>query len=243
MHRFYHPDPDQGRLDAGESRHARTVLRTKAGDHCAVFDGKGREVHAEIISVTRHEVCFRALSSRFEPEPVTPIHLVQALTKGKSWSLVLEKATELGVTSIHPVLSDRSVSRPHINKGTEKDEKWRQEIIAACKQSGRSRLPRLAPLRSVSAFIETRQPADPGLKLIASLQPGSVPLQTAIREARDSGPVPSATIVVGPEGDFTPGEINRFLSSDYRPVSLGSQVLRAETAGIFLCSVLHYEFG
>ncbi|MEM1156684.1 MAG: RsmE family RNA methyltransferase [Verrucomicrobiota bacterium] len=239
MHRFYCPHPDSGRLDPSESHHARSVLRVKAGDRCTVFDGRGKELQAEVTEVGKHQLCFSVVSShQSKPLPFS-IHLVQALTKGRSWSLILEKSTELGVSSISPVLSDRSVTRIGA-EDTVKHEKWRQEIITACKQSGRNYLPRLSPVTRIEKLT------DPSLtqytpKFIASLQPDALPLKLALERVMESELQQDITIAVGPEGDFSPAELGQFRAMGYQPVSLGPNVLRAETAAIYLCAVLFYE--
>jgi 16S rRNA (uracil1498-N3)-methyltransferase len=245
MHRFYCPDPDGGRLDQSESRHARTVLRIREGEHCAVFNGRGREVHAEITEVGKHEVLFRTITSSQSPQPRFSIHLAQALTKNKSWSLILEKSTELGVSSILPVLSDRSVTRVSASDSS-KQEKWQQEIISACKQCGRNYLPVLQPVRPVDQLHE-HLPNPQAPKLIASLQPGALPLSEALDRMLDAegdpNPLclPEIIVAVGPEGDFSPAELGQFRANGYQPVTLGPNVLRAETAAIYLCAALFHE--
>ncbi|MEM6884668.1 MAG: RsmE family RNA methyltransferase [Verrucomicrobiota bacterium] len=239
MHRFYCPDPESGLLDAAESHHARSVLRIKVGERCAVFDGKGKEVQAKVTEVGKHQLSFNVLScQQSQPLPFS-IHLIQALTKGKSWSLILEKSTELGVSSILPVLSDRSVTRIS-PEDSGKQEKWRQEIIAACKQSGRNYLPRLSPVTTISQ-LDGCLPAPEAPKFIASLQPGALPLGQALDQALASGAHTDITIAVGPEGDFSPAELGEFHAEGYQPVTLGPNVLRAETAAIYLCAVLFHE--
>ena len=239
MHRFYCPDPDGGRLDPAESHHARSVLRVKEGDRCTIFDGKGKELQAEVTQVGKHQVTFHKLSSQNSAPLPFSIHLAQALTKGKSWSLILEKSTELGVASILPVLSDRSVTRVRPEE-TGKQTKWRQEIIAACKQSGRNHLPLLTPITTVSQLSDAL-PAPQAPKLIASLQPGALPLSFALDQAMAAEAHTEITIAVGPEGDFSPAELGQFQAEGYVPVTLGPNVLRAETAAIYLCAVLFHE--
>jgi len=239
MHRFYCPDPDSGRLDPSESHHARSVLRIKEGDRCAIFDGKGKELQADVTHVGKHQLTFRELSAQYSKPLPFSIHLAQALTKGKSWGLILEKSTELGVTSILPVLSDRSVTRVQPEE-THKQSKWKQEIIAACKQSGRNYLPHLSPITTVSRLNEAL-PVPQAPKLIASLQPGALPLSLALDQAMATETQSDITIAVGPEGDFSPAELGQFQAEGYQPVTLGPNVLRAETAAIYLCAVLFHE--
>ncbi|MEM6820469.1 MAG: RsmE family RNA methyltransferase [Verrucomicrobiota bacterium] len=240
MHRFYCPDLDGGQLNETESHHAFSVLRIRKGDICSIFDGKGQEIQAEVTQINRHMLRFQKKSSQTSPTLPFRIHLAQALCKNKAWDLILEKSTELGVHQIHPILSDRSVTRIKPTDSS-KPTKWRQELIAACKQSGRNWLPQLAPIETVESFIKSKHHIE-GLNLIASLQPDAQSLADVLDEELPELAMPkSVTVLVGPEGDFSPSEIGLFRGAGYRPVSLGPNVLRAETASLFICSVLYHE--
>ncbi|MGF1678054.1 MAG: RsmE family RNA methyltransferase [Candidatus Methylacidiphilales bacterium] len=238
MHRFYCPDLDAGRLVDSENHHAQHVLRIRQGDLISLFDGVGREATAEVSRISKYETLFSIVSSHQSPPPDYSIHLWAAITKAKSWSLVLEKATELGVTSITPLLSERSIVRAD-EEDHSKVEKWKQEIIAACKQCGRNHLPVLNPLITVNSAVQSI-PQD-HLHVLASLQPGARSLRSTLLTSFKSAKTPSVTAAVGPEGDFSPVELGVFLSAGFVPVTLGSNVLRAETAALYLCAVLSHE--
>jgi 16S rRNA (uracil1498-N3)-methyltransferase len=240
MHRFYCPALGSHALSEEESRHAAQVLRLKAGDECAAFDGRGTEAKIRLTAVSKNRVEFSVLSKAASPAPASRLVLAQAVAKGKAMDLVLQKATELGITSIAPVLSDRSVVQLDSERSESKHEKWEQTVIEACKQCGQNRVPELQPARTMAAFLESLGKS-PGLRIIASLQPGALPLSQILRDARAQGPVPGVTFLVGPEGDFTPAEIGQARSAGFLPVSLGRNILRTETAALYLCSVLSYE--
>lgn len=226
-------------MDAHEAHHAANVLRLKAGDHCVVFNGEGVELKVEVTSVSSDQIHYRVISRHVTPPLPCALHLVQAVTKGKAMDLILQKTTELGVGSIRPVLSDRSISRPDGDKAGAKAEKWRQCVLEACKQCGRNRIPDVQEARSVEGLIDSVSSFE-GPRLIASLQPDARPLREYLRT--DELSKEEILYVVGPEGDFTPAEIGKFRSAGFQPVSLGPNVLRAETAAIYLTGILAYEY-
>jgi len=240
MHRFYAPQIDQGVLSPEESHHALSVLRLQAGDALTVFDGRGKEARATVVSAEKKALRYRVQTVHQSPPPAFQLRLGQAVAKNKAMEFIIQKGTELGLPSLYPVLSDRSVVQLDGDKSESKAEKWSQTALEACKQCGQNRLPEIHPPQSVSALIET-QKAWGGVKWIASLQPEARPLHAAIAEARQAGSLNNVTILIGPEGDFTPAEIGSFRSAGYLPVSLGPTILRTETAALFAIGILLYE--
>jgi len=242
MHRFYCTDLDSGTLNPEESHHAAVVLRLQPGDACALFDGRGTEAKAELTAVSKSKVAFHILTR--QNAPALNFHLVlgQAIPKGKSMDLILQKATELGLQEIHPIASDRSVVQMDGERQEAKLEKWHQVVLEACKQCGQNRLPRVEPIVKIQDFLDAANSVK-ALKLIASLQPDARPLHQVLAENRPAIPGDKIIFLVGPEGDFTPAEIGKARSAGYLPVSLGPQVLRTETAALYLISVLSYEMG
>jgi len=241
MHRFHAPDLNSLVLPPDESHHAVSVLRLGTGDALTVFDGRGREARAQITEAAKDAVRFRILSRHDSPAPAFTLRLVQAIPKGKAMDLILQKTTELGARSIHPILSDRSIVRVDgAEDAAAKAGKWSQTVLEACKQCGQNHLPEVHPPLAVPAFLEAQR-AWGGLKIIASLQPEARPLRQLIQEARSAGAYREATLVIGPEGDFTPAEIGAFRGAGYLPASLGPTILRTETAAIFTAGILLYE--
>jgi len=242
MPRFFLPDLDSGRLDGMEGRHARKVLRLKPGDHCSLFDGCGTELHAEITEVGSASdlLFYRELSRRRDPPSPFCTCLFTAVTKAKSFNLIIEKAVELGISEIQPVLSSRSVVK--LEPGDRnKTEKWHQDAIAACKQCGRNQLPKIHPVQTVNEAVAHLQSPNT-LRLIASLQPHSDACARVLEQCwPEAGSLERIEVAVGPEGDFSPAELAAFLGSGFRPVHLGPLVLRAETAALYLCAVLLHE--
>jgi 16S rRNA (uracil1498-N3)-methyltransferase len=238
MSRFYCPDLSAGALDREESHHACTVLRMKTGDECEVFDGKGSAARVRLTQVARHEVRYAVVSVDTRPAPACRLVLGQGVPKGRAWDLILQKATELGLHELYPIASAHSVAQVEMSRREAKLEKWNQALVEACKQCGQNRLPRLHPVMSLRDFIAANSGFD-GLKLIASLQPGAKDLKTTLAATRPD----AALFLVGPEGDFSAEEIGLAVSAGYQPVTLGANILRAETAALFLISVLGYQFG
>ncbi|MEZ5303522.1 MAG: 16S rRNA (uracil(1498)-N(3))-methyltransferase [Verrucomicrobiales bacterium] len=244
-HRFYIPpdqwSPESPALEGDEAKHCTQVLRLGEGARITVFNGAGAEATAEIVSAERGRVALRVLAAAKAAPLAARLVLAQALPKGKAMDLILQKATELGVAEIAPLVSERSVARPAAAEAEAKREKWQRAVIEAAKQCGQNWLPQVHAPQSVAQFLARPPAAD--LALIASLQPEAVPLKQAIAACRESrGPSPgSATILIGPEGDFAPAEINAARAAGYEPVTLGPIILRVETAAVYCLSVLGYE--
>ena len=237
MARFYlSPESWQAdpALSGDEARHLSQVLRAKPGDGIVVFDGRGQRASAEILVVSRDRVTLRIgeiLPSR-APAPV--ITLAQAIPKGKNMDLIVQKSVELGIATIQPLITRYTVVQP----GEGKASKWRRNALEACKQCGQDVLPEIAEPLTFDRWIAQSQDAA-GLKLIASLAAGARPMRDVLREHADTT---HATLLVGPEGDFAPEETHAALEAGFVPVSLGSIVLRVETATLFCLSALRYEF-
>lgn len=238
MSRFHCPDISAGVLSREESHHACNVLRMKVGDECVVFDGKGSAAQVRLTEVAKHAVRYLVISVNQQAEPACRLILAQGIPKGKAWDLILQKATELGLHEIYPIASAHSVAQVETTRKEAKLEKWNQTLVEACKQCGQNRLPLLHPVMNMREFIAANNQLD-GLKLIASLQPGAQDLKTALTAATPK----SVLFLVGPEGDFSADEIALAISAGYQPISLGENILRAETAALFLISVLGYQLG
>jgi 16S rRNA (uracil1498-N3)-methyltransferase len=223
-------------LTGDEARHLSQVLRIKPGETITVFDGCGRRATAEVLTVSRDHVSLRLGEAQSPPPPPLPaITLAQAIPKGKNMDFIIQKSVELGIAAIQPLITRNTVVQP----GEGKTDKWHRTALEACKQCGQDTLPRIPEVQPLERWLAC-QPGSNSLKIIASLAPGARPL----REVLHSHPGTSeVTLLVGPEGDFTPEETAAALAAGYLPVSLGDIVLRVETATLFCLSALRYEFG
>ncbi|MEI6083564.1 MAG: RsmE family RNA methyltransferase [Verrucomicrobiota bacterium] len=228
MHRFYLPNFQQPVLSAEETHHATHVLRLKPGDIVNAFDGRGHEAQCRVAAAGKLTILQQSTT------PVLPcrITLAQAVPK-KNMDLIVEKATELGVATIIPLLSERTIVQ--LDENARKLDRWREIALESCKQCGNNWLPVIESPRKVPAFLADTGKFD--LKLIASLQPGSQPLKAILGTSRPR----SVLVMIGPEGDFTPAEISAAKNAGCLPLSLGPLVLRAETAAIYTLSILHNE--
>ncbi len=242
MPRFYISanawNPDRLALDATESHHAFDVLRMKAGERATVFDGTGNEAEVEMLKRGKSGTELRKISmGKTAPLPCA-ITLAQAVPKGKNMELIIEKATELGVAAIAPLMSERTVVRGSEEDHVRKLAKWQRTAIEACKQCGQNFLPRVAQPCTPRALFERNERFD--LMLIGSLQADARPFKQVIAEFGPKRPK-SVLILVGPEGDFTPAELALAKGHGCRPITLGPIILRTETAAIYCVSVLNHE--
>jgi 16S rRNA (uracil1498-N3)-methyltransferase len=239
-HRFYNPNLSSGKFSPEESHHAVDVLRLRSGDSATIFDGKGTEARVRLTQVSADEVSYETLSTARTPPPSCRIRFGQALIKPVGMDLLIQKLTELGVSEIWPIASERSISKPSGEKRI--SHRWESIALSACKQSGQNWLPKIHEVGPLDNFLSAPNPAPPAGRIIGSLQPEAKPLPALLAAVRQAGKPPALDLLIGPEGDFTPAEIGRARSAGFQPASLGPLVLRSETASLFLASVLHYEF-
>src|SRR6266446_9782243 len=145
MHRFYIPlenwNPDALVLRQSEAHHARDVLRMKRGDKAILFNGEGREITAEVIELHRDEIRLRKLHETETPPFRCRITLAQAIPKGKSMDLIVQKAVEIGAAEIAPLISERTIVHLEAKEAAQKQAKWQQVAIEAAKQCGQNWLP------------------------------------------------------------------------------------------------------
>ena len=227
-------------LTGAEAHHCRNVLRLESGDKVVLFDGRGRELTAEIIS-SSPELALRKLHEAQTPPLRCRITLGQAIPKGKNMDLIVQKAVEIGAAEIAPILSDRTVLRLDEESAASKQAKWQTVAIEAAKQCGQNWLPRVHVPHTMAQFFQHPRRFD--LQLIGSLQSDAVHLKKILTEySAEHGDRPTSVLMlVGPEGDFTPAELSLARSHGCRPITLGPIVLRVETASIYCLSVLSYE--
>ena len=246
MHRFYispeNWDPRTPVLRGSEAHHAANVLRMQTGDKLVLFNGKGRELTAEIANVGDDVVQLRKLHEAETAPLRCKIVLGQAIPKGKNMDLIVQKAVEIGAAEIAPIISDRTVVQLDAETAAQKQAKWQQIAIEAAKQCGQNWLPHVhTPKKLAEFFSSLDQPFD--LRLIGSLQSDARQLKTILQTwSSDHGDRPrSVLMLVGPEGDFTPAELALARRNSCQPITLGPIILRVETAAIYCLSVLSYE--
>lgn len=239
MHRFYLTPEEwisaKPTLGSEDSHHCADVLRLQVGDRVTLFDGAGSVADAVLTEVHRKHCRVTIGERTITPTLKCAITLAQAVPKGKNMDLILQKAVELGASTIVPLLTRRTVVRLDEEDGSRKQERWQQIALEACKQCGRNLVPSVTHPSSLEEFLKQQRE---GLVLLASLQPGAVSIKEALAKTTDHQAV---TVLVGPEGDFTPEESAVALTAGAIPVTLGPMILRAETAAIYCLSVLGHE--
>ncbi len=228
-------------LDENETRHALKVLRLKPGDEVSLFDGQGRSYQACLNSLQGKRLTATLLKV-MDPDiaPAVRIHLVQGLPKGDKMDLIVQKAVEIGVDSIYPLQSLRSISRLKNDSADKKLQRW--ELIArqACKQSGRNRLPTIKPFLQLPQLLATIKGHN-GVVLYEKERHCGYRqiLQTLLPQCRQK----DLFLLIGPEGGWDDNEIAQMRKEGIYTASLGSRVLRTETAGLVVLALALYEAG
>ena len=204
------------------------------GDPVTLFNGDGRDYQGEICQLQRHTAIVRVVDSR-NPGNESPlkITLVQAISRGERMDYSLQKATELGVFCIQPVISSRVEVRLDDARQVKRLSHWQGVVISACEQSGRATVPEVKTPLSLDKWMEV---ADESPRLV--LEPAAV-----IKMSSFSITGGAVSILVGPEGGFTDEELERARSAGVTPVSFGPRILRTETAGPAAIAVLQSMAG
>ena len=246
MHRFFLAPDDwsAATLTGSEAHHARSVLRMQPGDRAVLFDGRGREGTAEIVSLDSGGVRLRVLQEAVTLPLRARITLAQAIPKGKNMDLIVQKAVEIGAAEIFPLLSDRTVVQLDPESAAQKQAKWQTVALEAAKQCGQNWLPHVHQPRTPEAFFRDSAPGGYDLRLIGSLQLGAQHLKKILADyaqGHDGAQPERVLMLIGPEGDFTPAEIALARSHGCAPLTLGPIILRVETAAIYCLSILSYE--
>jgi 16S rRNA (uracil1498-N3)-methyltransferase len=217
-------------LPATAAAHVGRVLRLRPGDPLVLFDGSGSDFRAEVASIVGGRVSVRVLEQTAGlVESPLAVTLVQAVARGERMDWTLQKATELGVRRIRPVVSARSVVRLDDRQGERRLRHWEAVVASACEQCGRSVLPVVEPPVPLARFLAA--PAGDAARLLLD------PRGSDSLAARAAG-VGEVELLIGPEGGLDAAETEAALAAGYAAVRLGPRVLRTETAGIAALAVL-----
>ena len=223
-------------IEGDRARYLGRVLRLRVGDEILAFNGTGPEWSASIEAMTRSAATL-LIGDESEPGTESPlkINLVQGVSRGERMDFVVQKATELGVKRITPVLTEYGVVKLDEERATRRHEHWQGVAASACEQSGRTRLPLIdAPVPLKEWF--GAKTADADVDLI--LKPG-----VATTLARIDAPATKVCVLIGPEGGFSETEYDDADVSGFRAVSLGPRVLRTETAAPAALAILQSLWG
>ncbi|HUO43480.1 MAG TPA: 16S rRNA (uracil(1498)-N(3))-methyltransferase [Burkholderiales bacterium] len=240
MPRLYFPDdiPAHGEctLPRAQAHHVAHVLRLTAGDAVTLFDGHGIEYPATIVRIGKRGIVVRIGGAR-AVDRESPLHvtLVQAVSGGERMDYTIQKAVELGVAHVQPVISQRSVVRLKSERAEKRVAHWQYVVIAACEQCGRNLVPEVAPVLPLMDWLATLPAGGAGRLLLSP--------HAERRFAELPRPDGGIILLAGPEGGFDGAEIEMALTRGFVTLSLGPRVLRTETAALVALALLQSKWG
>jgi 16S rRNA (uracil1498-N3)-methyltransferase len=246
MPRFFVEEPivdkENVTISGQEARHIQRALRLGVGDNIDLFDGTGREYHGQITRRDRQGVAVRVIEATM-PERESPLRVVmgQSLVKGDKMDLIIQRITELGVSTLIPFVSHRSVPSLEGEKAERRLARWTQIAVESSKQCGR-----VIPMKveTVRQFSDVLWLAPAQSSKIILWERASEKLRSLFRVPyRPNERSPAVYCLVGPEGGFSDQEIRKAEEAQFLAVNLGPRILRVETAGPSLVSILQYEWG
>jgi len=221
-------------LPEAAARHAVTVLRLQVGDTLNLFNGEGGEYRASLVAVSKREARARLIEFHAaERESPLEITLALGIAAGERMDYSLQKATELGVTAIQPLATERSLVKLAGERAERRLQHWQHVVIAACEQCGRNRVPAVAPVQKLFAYLAA---ADRNKRRLMLSPDAATPLKRV-------PPAASVVLLIGAEGGLAPAEYQAAAASGFEPVSLGPRVLRTETAPVAALAVLQALWG
>ena len=240
MPRFYCPPPlpfgGSFDLPPDAAHHAARVLRLREGDAIQIFDGIGNECHGVIAELGGKRVVVGDIATTdANRESPLRVMLAQSLSSSEKMDWVIQKATELGVTEIQPLATERSVAKLSAERAAKRTEHWQQVAISACEQCGRNVLPEIhAPLDIMAWLQQQRASADSRFILLPQ---GAVSLHSQHR------PKTGAVLLIGAEGGFSQAESDTALLCGFTPIRMGARVMRTETAAVAGLAALQTLWG
>jgi 16S rRNA (uracil1498-N3)-methyltransferase len=225
------------RLEEREAHYLKNVLRLQRGDAVVVFNGRGEERQASLTRLTRRDAELTIADSVPSlAEPKLEIILLQALIRSEPMDTVVQKATELGVRRIVPVLTEFSVVRLADERAEQRVRHWEKVARSACEQSGRHRPTTIAPPTRLDAWLGDR----PGEALRLVMEPRSRRSLASLAPTRQPE---SVELLCGPEGGFSGTELDAIEAAGFEQVSIGPRTLRAETAALVGCAIVQARWG
>lgn len=222
------------------ARHVQ-VLRLAAGDSLTLFNGRGGQHEARLVEVGRRSALAQiGAFEAVEAEPPYRITLAQGIAGGDKMDWLVEKAVELGVSRIAPLVTTRGVVRLSAERASRRHAHWQGIVRAACEQCGRNRLPEVDPACELSKWLQALPPADAPGPLRLMLSPRA---KIALASLPQTPPNEGVVLLIGPEGGLAPEEEEAAAAQGFAPLSLGPRVLRTETAGMAVLAALAARWG
>ena len=221
-------------LDGSAANHISRVLRMRTGEKLKLFNGDGYFYDTELEQVGKRNVSARILSAeQANAESALNTHLGQVLSKGERMDYAIQKATEMGVQMITPLISERCDVRLNAERGAKRLQHWQQVAISAAEQCGRAIVPKINPITPINQWIADTQDNELGLVL-----------HHRTTQSLDSLPSPEAVrLLIGPEGGLTQKEIANAEAKGFVATTLGKRVLRTETAPVAALSIIQWLWG
>lgn len=225
-------------LDEEFAHQAQKVLRLKVGDEILCLDQEGLTYLSVLVDLQKRQAKAKILKTyRENNEPDLHITLIQGLPKGERWDYILQKCTELGVSSFIPVISQRSMVRLKKEEATKKHQRWLKIVKEAVEQSSRQIVPEIFPVTDLASALASVRECD---LIVAAWEQEKKESLASLLKSQNS--IKRIALVIGPEGGFSPEEAFLFESAGAKAVSLGPRILRSETAATALCAIVLYQF-
>ena len=223
-------------LPADAAAHLLRVLRLEVGNVCVLFNGDGHDYHARILSTGRRNGSVEVFAcARVDNESPLQIVLLQAVARADKMDWIIQKATELGVVGVVPVLSERGEVKLDGDRAQARTLHWRNVATSACAQSGRARVPQIATPRTLTDALETLAPESQRLVMD--------PTAAVTVRALDPSQLTDLVVAIGPEGGWSPGDLDQLRGAAFNSLRLGPRVLRTETAGLAIIAALQTHAG
>ncbi len=220
-------------LDDNTANHSVRVLRLKENAPVILFNGEGGEFEATIETIKKQVSVKVGRFIDVDRESSLHIHLVQGISRGERMDYTIQKAVELGITEITPVMTDRCVVKLGAERAQKRLEHWRGVMISACEQSGRTRIPELNPIQKLDDWMDQPRQIN-----------GLVLYHKATAHLSDiTKPEEDITLLIGPEGGLDEAEIKHAVNKGFTEIQLGPRVLRTETAALTVLSAIQTLWG
>ncbi len=222
-------------LPDAAANHLARVLRLREGDGCVLFNGDGKDYDARLTAISKRGVLADIVGARtVDNESPLQVILLQGIARGEKMDLILQKATELGVAAMVPVMAERTEVKLDAERTEKRVAHWRSVIASACEQSGRARLPTLA---SPAALADAARTVDAGATKLTLDPTGDVSLATVQLAGG------AVVVAIGPEGGWSPRDRDTLAAAGFTGLRLGPRILRTETAGLAAIAALQSRFG
>jgi 16S rRNA (uracil1498-N3)-methyltransferase len=242
MNRFYcsGSNVSSGRItinDKDQVHHIKNVIKLKEGERVVVFDDRANEFDCVICRITLTEVVFDIKQKKSVNRPARPfVTIACAIPKHAKIDDIIDKLTQLGADRIVPLMTERVIVRLDKEKKSSRRSRWQKIALAASKQSQRNTVPVVDEVTQIMDLIVKSGEFD--IRLIPTLAGN----RQSLKQVFESKKPANILVLIGPEGDFTAGEVSAAIKAGFIPVSFGDFVLRVETACIYIASVLNYEY-